>query len=438
MCLFFTSKILIMNNIDETNSYSPLGVGGDNIKKTNIDSPSGLGGKGGLFLFKTAFKSLIGNGLKTWLNVSVLSVSFVLIILLQGVLKGWSEQAVEDTVRWEIADGQYWQEGYDPYDPFSLDSSAVTIPARLQGDVNSQNLEPVLISQASIYPGGRMMGVLLRGIRPDQKLLKIPTELLTVNDNESEIPVILGAYMARQTGLKLNDVLTLRWRDKNGTFEAADIRVAGIFKTSVPSVDNGSLWLPLDKLQSMTLRENAAHLLIKSPEIEAKQVTGWSFKSVEDLTASTMLLVKTKSMGTSLLYVIFLLLAMLAIFDTQTLSIFRRQREIGTLVAMGMTPRQVMWHFTLEGTFNALLSFVVGAVWGTPLLWYMSNKGISFNMDASEIGVAMGDTMYASVTPGLVFGTILFIIVITAVVSYLPARKIAKMNPTEAIRGKAI
>jgi ABC-type antimicrobial peptide transport system permease subunit len=136
--------------------------------------------------------------------------------------------------------------------------------------------------------------------------------------------------------------------------------------------------------------------------------------------------------------VIFLLLAMLAIFDTQTLSIFRRQREIGTLVAMGMTPRQVMWHFTLEGTFNSLLSFVVGAIWGTPLLWYMVNKGITFNIDASEIGMPMGDAMYATVTPGLIFGTMLFIIVITAVVSYLPARKIAKMNPTEAIRAKAI
>jgi ABC-type lipoprotein release transport system permease subunit len=428
---------MIMNNIDETNSYSPLGAGGNNIDKTQYNS-SGLGRKGSLFLFKTAFKSLIGNGLKTWLNVSVLSVSFVLIVLLQGLLKGWSEQAVEDTVRWEIADGQYWQEGYDPYDPFSLDSSAVAIPAELQEDLNLHNIEPVLVSQASIYPGGRMMGVLLRGIRPDQKLLKIPAELLKTNDGETEIPVVLGAYMARQAGLKLNDITTLRWRDKNGTFEAADIRVVGIFKTSVPSVDNGSLWLPLDKLQSMTLRENAAHLLIKSPEIEAKQVAGWNFKSVEDLTASTMLLVETKSMGTSLLYVIFLLLAMLAIFDTQTLSIFRRQREIGTLVAMGMTPRQVMWHFTLEGTFNSLLSFVVGAIWGTPLLWYMVNKGITFNIDASEIGMPMGDAMYATVTPGLIFGTMLFIIVITAVVSYLPARKIAKMNPTEAIRGKAI
>jgi len=30
------------------------------------------------------------------------------------------------------------------------------------------------------------------------------------------------------------------------------------------------------------------------------------------------------------------------------------------------------------------------------------------------------------------------ILMITALVSYLPARKIARMNPTEAIRGKAI
>ncbi|MDD3078345.1 MAG: FtsX-like permease family protein [Paludibacter sp.] len=388
-------------------------------------------------LIKTAFRSLIGNGLKTWLNVFVLSISFVLIIILQGILKGWSNQAVDDTIKWEIADGQYWQGKYDPYDPFSFDSSAVAVPAELQPDIDRHLLEPVLITQASIYPQGRMQGVLLRGINPDQQLLKIPTKMLNTSDT-TEIPVIVGAFMARQNKLKINDVFTLRWRDKNGTFEAADIRVAGIFKTSVPSVDNGSVWLPLKKLQEMTLRKNCANILIKSPDAAVKAVPGWNFKSVDKLTESTRLLVKTKSIGTSMFYFIFLLLAMLAVFDTQMLSIFRRQREIGTLVALGMTRKQVVWHFTLEGTINAILAFAVGAVWGTPIMWYMVVKGISFNMDANEIGIAMADTMYASITPGLVIGTMLFILCVTAVVSYLPARKIAKMNPTEAIRGKAL
>ncbi|MDD4992092.1 MAG: FtsX-like permease family protein [Paludibacter sp.] len=385
-------------------------------------------------LFKTAFRSLIGNGLKTWLNVFVLSISFVLIILLQGILKGWSSQAVDDTVKWEIADGQYWQSKYDPFDPFTFDSSTVEIPTVFKKDVDSHRIEPILITQGSIYPQGRMQGVLLKGIRPNQKLLKIPTEKL--NENSAEIPVVLGAFMAKQTKLHLNDVVTLRWRDKNGTFEAADIRVAGIFKTSIPTVDNGILWIPLDRLQQMTMNTNCANLLIKSPEVKAVSLPGWTFKDVTKLTESTMLLVKTKSIGTSFMYIIFLLLAMLAIFDTQTLSIFRRQREIGTLVALGMTQREVVWHFTLEGTINAVLAFAVGTVWGASILYYMATKGYSFNMDASEIGVPMADTMYATITLGLVINTMIFILIVTAVVSYIPARKIAKMNPTDAIRGK--
>ena len=397
---------------------------------TNFNSP--FGGQGAIF--KLALQSLIGNGLKTWLNVFVLSISFVLIILLQGILKGWSTQAVDDTVKWEIAGGQYWQSKYDPFDPFSLDSSTVEIPSVFKNDIDNHRIEPVLISQGSIYPKGRMQAVLLKGIRPNQKLLKIPTQKLL--SNSTEIPVILGAFMARQTKLKLNDLITLRWRDKNGTFEATDIRVVGIFKTSIPTVDNGILWIPLDRLQKMTLNSNCANLLVKSPEIQQMKVSGWDFKDVAKLTESTMLLVKAKSIGTSFLYILFLLLAMLAIFDTQTLSIFRRQREIGTLIALGMTQKQVVWHFTLEGAINAILAFGVGAIWGTPILYYMVTYGYSFNMDASEIGVPMADTMYATITPELVIGTMIFILIVTAVVSYLPARKIAKMNPTDAIRGK--
>ena len=403
-----------------------------NIKNKGNSVPlQGLG-----VLFKTAFRSLIGNGLKTWLNVFVLSISFVMIILMQGLLKGWSTQAVDDTVKWEIADGQYWQEKYDPYDPFSLDSSAVKVPSVFKNDIDNHLIEPVLIAQGSIYPNGRMKGVLLKGIRPEQQILKLPTR--EMKSDSTMVTGILGAYMAKQTGLKPGDVVTLRWRDKNGTFEATDIQIAGIFKTSVPSVDNGILWLPLAQLQKMTLQEGCANYLIKSPKVEIVKVPGWNFKEVDKLTESTRLLVETKSAGTSVMYFIFLLLAMLAIFDTQTLSIFRRQREIGTLVALGMTPKEVMLHFTLEGTFNAILAFALGAVWGAPLMWFMVNKGISFNMDASEMGIAMGDTMYASVTPGLVLGTMIFILIVTAVVSYLPARKIAQMIPTEAIRGKAL
>lgn len=385
-------------------------------------------------LFKTALKSLLGNGLKTWLTVFVLSVSFVLIIFMQGLLEGWSRQAVSDAIAWEIAGGQYWSEAYDPYDPFSLDSCARDIPDQLKPAAESGLLEAVLISQGTIYPQGRMQGVILKGIDPEQQIVKLPTRLLA--GEGPEIPVIIGAQMAKQAHLKENDLVTLRWRDANGTFEAADLRVAGIFVTTVPTIDNGQIWLALDKLQSMMLRENQASILIASPDYEAQQLEGWLFKDVEKLSSNTIAMVKAKSMGMAIFYLIFLLLALLAIFDTQTLAIFRRQREIGTLVALGMTRKQVQWLFTLEGSLNALLAIALGCLYGIPLFIYLSMNGLSFPIDISEFGLPVSDVMYPYYSLKLIVGTIVFILLCTALVSYLPARQIARMNPTEAIRGK--
>ncbi|MDR3652029.1 MAG: FtsX-like permease family protein [Paludibacter sp.] len=405
----------------ESNSSSPLGVRG--YLQLGV-------------LFKTAFRSLIGNGLKTWLNVFVLSFTFVLIIFMQGLLEGWNRQAMKDSISWEIAGGQYWSKNYDPYDPFSIDSSAAVLPATLKSEYDAHQIEPVLLVKGTIYPNGRMQGVLLKGIRPDQHLLALPTNLL--KGDSTEVPVIMGAHMARQADLKVNDMVTLRWRDVNGTFEAIDIRVAGIFTTSVPAVDVGQIWLPLAQLQKMTLQPGASTIIIKSESVATQNIAAWPFKDQTELTKEMAAMIKAKSNGYNVLYTIFFLLALIAIFDTQTLSIFRRQREIGTLVALGMTQRQVVRLFTLEGTMNAVLAILVGAVWGLPLFIAFSTYGIHLPMDVSSFGIPMADRMYPAFTPKLILGTMSLIIVVTALVSYFPARKIARMNPTEAIRGKAL
>jgi len=390
-----------------------------------------------LLLIKTAMRSLIGNGLKTWLNVFVLSFTFVLIIFMQGLLEGWNRQALNDTVKWEIAGGQYWNVKYDPYDPFSLDSSAAVLPSALKSEYNAHQVEPVLFSLGTIYPGGRMQSVMLKGIRPDQHVIALPTNLLKP-ENSTDVPVIMGGHMAHQAGLKVNDLVTLRWRDVNGTFEAVDIRVAGIFVTPVPTVDVGQIWISLEQLQKMTVRPDASTILIKSEDGATQKLAEWPFKDQTELTKQTAAMIQAKAKSYRVFYTIFFLLALIAIFDTQTLSIFRRQREIGTLVALGMTQRQVVALFTLEGTMNAVLAILVGTVWGLPLFIACSTYGIHIPMDVSSFGIPMADRMYPSFTPNLIVGTILLIIVVTALVSYLPARKIARMNPTEAIRGKAL
>jgi ABC-type antimicrobial peptide transport system permease subunit len=50
--------------------------------------------------------------------------------------------------------------------------------------------------------------------------------------------------------------------------------------------------------------------------------------------------------------------------------------------------------------------------------------------------MAIAQTLYPVYSLGLVVSTVLLIVIVTTAVSNWPARRIAKMNPTDALRGK--
>jgi len=380
---------------------------------------------------KLALRNLLGAGLRTWLNVIVLSFSYVIIIWYQGLIDGWNVQARRDMIAWEIAQGQYWHEAYDPYDPFTLEDSHARIPDNLAGG----NIAPILITQGTIYPEGRIQGVILKGIAKDQQVLRLPTDRL-IKEN-GQIPVLVGKRMATNNKLNEGDYLTLRWRDSNGTFDATEVLIAGIFSTDVPSVDQGHLWLSLDDLQQMTQSEGEATLIVSGSEsLIDINISGWDFKSKDFLLADLDQIIKQKSVGGSIMYILLLLLAMLAIFDTQILSIFRRQKEIGTFIALGMTRKQVVKLFTIEGGMNSVLAALVAAVYGVPLLILQHKVGYAMPYEPDDLGITISEVIYPSYSLGLILGTIIIVMVTATIVSYMPARKIAKMNPTDAIKGK--
>ena len=129
-------------------------------------------------------------------------------------------------------------------------------------------------------------------------------------------------------------------------------------------------------------------------------------------------------------------LAMLAIFDTQVLSIFRRQKEIGTHIALGMTQRQVITLFTVEGAMHSVLAAILAAIYGIPLLAYQASVGWSMPAGTDDYGLTIAETIYPAYSIGLVVTTTLIVLITTTIVSYIPSRRISKMKPTDAIRGK--
>jgi putative ABC transport system permease protein len=387
-------------------------------------------------IFKLAVRNLLGAGMKTWLNAIVLSLAFVTIIWAQGLYKGMDNQASRAMIGAEYGGGQYWVESYDPFDPLSLQDAHRKVTGMLEDLVRAGRATPVLIIQGTIYPEGRIMPIVLKGIDPEQKLLSLPSYFL--KGAGPEIPAFIGTRMAQASGLKLGDTVTVRWRDVHGTFDAKDLRLAQIIKTSVQSIDSGQLWVPLAMLQKMAGLDNEATIVVTGKDFRPTAgISGWSFRDLNFLLRDIKELVRSKTIGASILYILLLFLAMLAIFNTQVLSIFRRRKEIGTLMALGMTRGRVIELFTVEGALHAILAALVGAVYGIPFLAYFVIKGWALPEGmADSFGFALSEKLFPTYGAGLITGTTLLVLVITTIVSYLPTRRIAKLKPTDALKGK--
>ena len=386
-------------------------------------------------LIKLAFRNLIGGGTKTWLRVAVLSLSFVMIIAVQGLIEGMNQQATQAMVAADIGGGQYWHEKYDPQDPLGLPDAHGAMPSELRQLADNGKATPVLAVQGFMYSGGSFRPVLLKGIEPDQSVLSLPTAVLA--GTGGEVRALIGSRMARQAGLKAGDGATVRWRDARGTFDAEEVRIVQVMTTTVQSADSGQVWLPLDRLRRMARMEGEATWIVLRKDTPAPgSIAGWTFKDRDFLLSDIKAMVRYKSVGSSIGYVMLLFLAMLAILDTQVLSIFHRRKEIGTLMALGLSRGSVIRMFTLEGAFNAVLAALVGAVYGIPLLAYAMRLGMPMpaSMDAS--GFPLGERLYPAYGAGLVAGTTALVFTVTTIVSYLPTRRIARLKPTDALRGR--
>ncbi|MDP8220704.1 MAG: FtsX-like permease family protein [Candidatus Stygibacter frigidus] len=381
-------------------------------------------------ILKLAWRNIIGGGFRTWLNVFILSLVLVAIIGFHGLYIGWQQDAEDNSIKWHIAGGQYWQQKYDPYDAFSFEDSRAPLPEAL----NESETVGFLVSQGVIYPNGRMKNIIIKGVKTDQQILDLPTEYLTYEPGKYKL--MLGYRMARKLNVETGDRLMLRWRDKNGSFDAADFEIVHIFKSTVLSIDQGMVWLGLQQMHEMLkLTDEVNYFSVKKYNGDLGKK--WQFKTQDDLLAEFRAVFATELTGAVFMYILLMFLAMIAVFDTQVLSLFKRRKEVGMMMALGVTRSQVIRIFTLEGLLSGLLAVILGAIWGTPLLLKFQETGLKLPEMMDSYGLdGLMDAMYPKYTIGLVFLTVVIVMTILLVVSYLPVKKISRLLPVDALKGK--
>ncbi len=125
-----------------------------------------------------------------------------------------------------------------------------------------------------------------------------------------------------------------------------------------------------------------------------------------------------------------MIVAVLGMFNTLTISLLERTKEVGLMITLGGRNRDMRKLFILEAVILSLAGAVIGI-----LLAIVLGQVINavMNVFAGHRGVTEHFQLFA-IPIWLVLGTIFFMLAVGLAVVYLPARRAARINPIDALR----
>jgi putative ABC transport system permease protein len=132
--------------------------------------------------------------------------------------------------------------------------------------------------------------------------------------------------------------------------------------------------------------------------------------------------------------IIVALLGAFIIANVVMMTVLERKREIGILMSMGMERPRILWLFLVEGVLLGTMGSAAGVIVGTTVNAWLSVKGLDLTRSISGAGIPLDNVIYTAVHPLNVAWLFLVGILVAVIVSFLPSRMAARMDPIEAIR----
>ncbi len=343
----------------------------------------------------------------------------------------------------------------DTRDRVLSDYDAITERVRAVDGVT--HAYPVVQGQVMAAGQGRNAGVQVTGITLDN-LRQIPLvadpEVAWGDINDFGSGIAIGSGVARQLGVDVGDRIRLISPDGARTAFGTSPRinayeVAYIFQVGRYDIDRVRVYMPFEEAQSYFNRDGVADE-IEVTVTEPEEITSMMLALNRAADANSFIWTWQDSSGAFLQAlqmednVMFIILSILVLIATMNIVsglimlVKNKSRDIGILRTMGLSEGSILRVFFICGASIGVAGTLAGvalgcafAIWIDPIFQFVNYVAGGGVWDPS---VRMLSSLPARLEADDVLSAVSLSLGLSFVITYIPARRAARMNPVEALR----
>jgi ABC-type lipoprotein release transport system permease subunit len=414
-------------------------------------------------LWKIALRNVARHRRRTIITATVMTVGIGLFIAYDSILAGMDRLSIDSMIRYsssflKVRTPAYADDSLGlPLDKGIADpEAAMAAIAKAVPSLKAVTGRTLFLAEASNY--GDSTPVVAAAVDPEADAAVFAVagavEKGAWLSSSGGRGVVIGSELAADLGLEVGDGLLLSANTIYENQNADEYPVVGIVGGSAYLAGTATVYMSRnearaflgDALRITEIDAAAPRNASLEAELEASgaaaAAVGAALPSlradpVEKFAEDYLALRQSKQKGTYLLVAMILLIAGVGIVNTILMSVYSRVREIGVLRAYGMTRRDIKALFVREGLILGALGSLLGLAFGALLVWYMSAVGLSFGAMLGDIdlgaipvnSVMRGEWRPATYLVGLAFG-----ILVSWISARIPAKRAARLEPTDALK----
>jgi len=296
-------------------------------------------------------------------------------------------------------------------------------------------VSPVLTGPATFEYKDKNKNVVVQGIQVEghDSVLHINDDIIEGSFRDLEVSsntVVVGDALAEKLDVEIGDTIDASFPEAN----PAALRVVGIYDSGTPmdetlgftSMSTAQDFLDVSNVVNSILvrgddREQAQAI---SEEIDAMgyPASGWKETNPEIIQA-----LKLEGTSNAITLGLIIIIASFGIVSTLFMAVMEKTKEIGMLMAMGVSRRSIMMIFVMESSILGLLGGVLGVMLGATFAIYMGSYDYGFEVMAGISTIPFVVRLQDAVI------IVLFTFLLNLIAGIYPASRASKLKPVEAI-----